>query len=77
MLRYQKHAEQSDRDIALIDYKYTSKPQARGSAQAPGSMDKAVWRVGRAKGSDGSILPRHNFDNAPNAIMATSNVRIT
>ena len=77
ILRYRNHTEQSNRDFALTNYRNTGKPWVWGSAHLPGSIDKVVWRVERAKGGEDSIPPHHNFDNTPNAIMVTSDIRIT
>ena len=77
MLGYQKYAEQSGHDIDLVDYDNTGKSSVRISAQAPGVTDKVAWSMERAKSSEDSILPHHNFDNMPNAIVVTSDVRVS
>ncbi|XPS72488.1 hypothetical protein M3J09_004653 [Ascochyta lentis] len=76
-LGYQRQAEQSDRDIALIDYRNDHGPFVRMSAHTPGSTEKVTWSMERAKNSEDSILAHHNVDNTPDAIVVTRDVLIT
>ncbi|KZM18934.1 hypothetical protein ST47_g9930 [Ascochyta rabiei] len=41
MLRYQKHANQSDREIALVEYE-NGRPSVRASLHTPASSEKAI-----------------------------------
>jgi hypothetical protein len=74
MFGYQRHAEPSDGDLALVDYGDTGKPTVRGSAQPPDPTGQAVWGMERATSSEDSILPRHTFKGASNGIVVTSDV---
>lgn len=73
-LGYQKHAQQSDRDIALVNYGDVAKPSVQVSAHRPRSIDKAVWNLERAHSSEDSILAHHVVDEQPNAIVVTRDV---
>lgn len=77
MFGYQRHAEPSDGDLALVDYGDTGKPTVRGSAQPPDPTGQAVWGMERATSSEDSILPRHTFKGASNGIVVTSDVRVS
>ncbi|KAH6618479.1 hypothetical protein C7974DRAFT_415853 [Boeremia exigua] len=74
---YQKHAQQSDRDIALVDYRNAPSPSVRISAHAPTSAEKVVWRMEGASSSEDSILIHHDLNSTPNAILVTKDVHIS
>lgn len=74
---YQRHAEPSDGDFALIDYGITNRPTLLVSVQPPDNAGQAAWGMERATGSEDSILLQHTFKDAPNGVIVTNNVRDT
>jgi hypothetical protein len=76
MLDYQRHAEPSDGDLALVDYRNTGKPTLRLSAQPADTTGQAIWGMERATSSEDSILTRHAFKGAPQGIIVNSDVRV-
>lgn len=74
---YQRHAQQSDHDIALVNYGDMGNPSVRVSTQPPGYAEKGMWAMERAHNSEDSILAHHHMANPPNAILVTSDVRVS
>lgn len=74
---YQKHPQQSDRQIALVSVGKAGKLPVRVSAPRPRSTDKFSWNMERAHSSEDSILVYHDTDDPPNAIAVARDVRIS
>lgn len=72
---YQKQSDRSDGAIVLDDYTTQNANTVRISSTR--AMNGNLWAVGPGKRSDESILPVHNYEEKPGAIVVTRNVHVS